>query len=84
MKENKMKPKIGDTVWCVINDCVFSGIVYALGKYSFILKGYEDKLLITYEWKYCDYGYKWFFDINEFDELLQKISEDYYEIVKED
>ena len=86
-------PKIGAKVWVIYKDTIFEEQVYALGERTFILAAFKMNTFEDFwEWRYKDYGKRWFVDFESAEEeLLSKYGDEYklecyeskwYEVVK--
>jgi hypothetical protein len=72
-------PEIGQTVYVLYEDCIFVEKVYSLGEKTFLLASFRANTKIDFwEWRYKDYGIRWFttFESAE-EELLSRYSDDY-------
>lgn len=56
---------IGQEVYCIYNESVLTYAVYAIGAYSFIVRGYRAKEDDAQEWFIGEYKEKWFTDLEE-------------------
>lgn len=71
-----MKPKIGDSVYCIYDESSILGVKVAfLGEDSFITSDFFDDSTLSDSWEYVydDYGDTWFTDLASAKEKLLEI-----------
>ena len=72
-----MKPKIGDSVYCIYDESCILGVKVAfLGEYSFLTSDFFDDSTLSDSWEYMyeDYGDTWFTDLASAKEKSLKVS----------
>ncbi len=72
-------PKIGQKVYVIYQDCLFVETVHSLGEKTFVIDSFKANTKSDYwEWRYKDYGIRWFTDFESAkDELLSRFGDDY-------
>ena len=72
-------PEIGQKVYVIYENCLFPETVYSLGQRTFILQSFRANTKCDFwEWRYKDYGIRWFTDFDEAkDMLLSKFTDEY-------
>ncbi len=74
-------PSIGQTVYLIYEECtLYVEKVHSLGKDSFIVEAYKrpDVKFNFIEWRYEDYGSRWFTDFDACAEkILSRFSDEY-------
>lgn len=71
-----MKPKIGDSVYCIYDESSILGVKVAfLGERSFLTDDFFDDSTLSDSWEYVydDYGVTWFYDLKQAKEKLLEI-----------
>ena len=78
-------PAIGQKVWLIYEDCIFVDTVYCLGKDTFIIFSFNGNTKNDFwEWRYKDFGKRWFTNFEAAKEkLLSNYSEE-YDLVEHD
>lgn len=78
-------PMIGQTVYVIYQDCLFVETVHSLGQHTFVLASYKANTRSDFwEWRYKDYGIRWFTDFEQAkDELMSRFTDE-YELVEYD
>lgn len=76
---NLRVPMIGQKVWLIYEDCIFVDTVYCLGKDTFIILSFNRNTKNDFwEWRYKDFGKRWFTDFaSAKKELLCGYGEEY-------
>lgn len=68
-----MKPKIGQKVYCIMDDDILADKVGYIGKESFIIDDFSEfNRFDSFEWFYEDYGFKWFTKLKDAKESILK------------
>lgn len=68
-----MKPKIGQKVYCIMDDDILADKVGYIGKESFIIDDFSEfNAFDSFEWFYEDYGFKWFTKLKDAKESILK------------
>jgi hypothetical protein len=72
-------PTIGQTVYVLYEDHLFVEKVYSLGEKTFLLASFRANTKIDFwEWRYKDYGIRWFLTYEDAEEeLLSRYTDDY-------
>jgi uncharacterized protein YxjI len=78
----RVEPNIGDEVYVTFKTYngaeIAKAVVYAKSKETFLLEGYNRMHEEVMEWRFDDYGLKWFDDLDcAIDEMLYKCGDDY-------
>lgn len=76
-------PEIGQKVYVIYEDCLFVETVYCLGKATFIIESYRANTRTDFwEWRYREYGIRWFTDFETAKETLLAKFTDEYDLVE--